>query len=183
MIGAVELFENFESGPDSNSGAAIATVTAGFQINPLHTVRRSHRTLVIFTVRKIEGVAEFVDGLLEKALVLQLGIGRQPIEFLGEAVRRNHGASTRQLGFPENKGEDGDIEIQRGNSKEAPLRRSIALEHGGQNFRGRVLLPSEIECKDGFRLGRKNFARDREFTLESRTEFEQRLRGGWAERE
>lgn len=139
--------------------------------------------MVVFTVRKIEGVAEFVDCLLEKALVLQFGIGWQSIEFLGEAVRRNHGASAWQLGFPKNEREDGDIEIQRGDAKEAPFRRSITLEHGRQDFRGRILLPSEIEREHRFRLWRKNFARDREFTLEARTEFGQRLRGGWAKRE
>ena len=146
-------------------------------------MRRSHGALVIFTMRKVKGVAEFVDGLFEETLVLQLGISRQSIELLAETVRRNHRARAGQLSFAKNKSEDGNIEVKGRYAKETPLRGSVALQHGRQDFGGRVLLPSEVERKDRFPLGRKNFARNSEFTLESRTEFGQRLRGGWAERE
>ncbi len=139
--------------------------------------------MVIFTVRKIERVTKLVDSFLEKTLVLQPGIGRQPIEFLAETVRRDDRASAGQLGFSKNKREYGDIEVQRRYAEEPPLRRCIPLQHGRQDFRGRILLPGEIERKGRFRLRSKNFARDSEFTLESRAELEQRLRGGRAERE
>jgi hypothetical protein len=123
-------------------------------------------------MRKIERVAEFVDTFLQQAFAEFEDVRRQTVEFITQTVQGNHRGSSTKLRFSKYK----DVEIEVGDRQEPPRIRLVAPGKRRKDFRGRVLLPGDVEGVGGFGDGREEFAGDLEFADQACSEIREELK-------
>ena len=104
------------------------------QVDPFDCVRRGHHAVVFLAVAEFQRVPEFVDALLQQALLQNMVISLQPVKLLPQTEGGHDGAGPPNLSFAEHVFEDRDIKIDCGNADEAPVLRPDKLLHALQEF-------------------------------------------------
>jgi hypothetical protein len=112
-----------EPGRARAGGAKMALL----QIDSFHGMGGAHHAKVIRAMRKPKSVAQFVEGLLQEALLEELGIFGHAIEFRVQTMSGNQRAGVAQLGFAKNEGQDGDVKVHVGHCQDAPAFRMRTL--------------------------------------------------------
>ena len=146
-------------------------------------MRSGHHALIVFTVRKREGVSQFVGSLFEEPFVNEILTGGKAVKVLAKPMGGHQGATPLKLRFTEDERQDGDIEIGESNAQKARSGWRFSLDHLGKNLRREVLLAGNVEGKTRIGLRRKNLARDEKGTAQTATEFGQKFSRNRTERQ
>jgi hypothetical protein len=88
---------------------------------------------------QVECVAQFVHAFFQEAFAQQPIIAIKSIEFLAQAMERNHRASPSELRFAKNVFQDRDIQVDAGNAKQMTILGARHDVHALQDL-GRVEL-------------------------------------------
>jgi hypothetical protein len=94
-------------------------------------------------------VSEFVDGFLHQTVPQQFEAWREAVKFFVKAMERDKSTLTSELGFTEDEGENGDVEIQFGDPQESSFRFAGKRLHALEDSRGVVLRAGWVESKIG----------------------------------
>src|ERR1019366_1431650 len=97
-------------------GEAVFAESAVLDVDPFDGVRRGHHAAEFFAMSEMKRVSQLMHRFNQQAIGEQVKVGRQSIEFLGEAMVGDDGAGASQLGLAENKGENRDVEIVPGDA-------------------------------------------------------------------
>ena len=147
-------------------GLAGGTKRGFAEVDPFDGVAGGHGAAVVLAVTEIESVTEFVDGFFEEAMAEQGVVAIEAVELLVEAVGGDDGAGTSHLSFAEDVFQDGDVEIEVSDGKDAPILRADQRLHSLNDFGGMILLAlgmvdlRRIECGGEDVAGHVQAARD-----------------------
>jgi hypothetical protein len=96
---------------------------------------------------KSQDVSQFVDGFLHQAFPDQFGAWREAVKFFAKAMERDKSTLASKLGFTEDEGEDGNVEIQFGDPQESSFQFVGKRLHALEDSRGVVLRAGRVASK------------------------------------
>lgn len=121
-----------------------------------------HDAAPIVAVAESLGVAEFVEGLLDEAEVEGGVVGWEAVELLAKAVEGDEGGAPGHLGFAEDEGEDGDVEVGLGDAEQGDTVVEGSFGEAGEQGGGVGLAAEGIEGELAVEFGGADVAGDGE---------------------
>jgi len=145
------------------------------KIDPLHCVRRSHGTAVVLAMAEIKGVTKFMNAFFEQTLAQQCVVGLEPVKLLAQAVIGNESAWAPHLRFSEHVFQNGDVQVDLGDGKQAPLFRPYEFAHSTEDLGRMILLPLRVVTRSGIEIQLQYLACNRKIARDGGTQiFEKR---------
>ena len=128
-----------------------------FQVDSFDSMGRAHDAEVVRAVAESESVAQFVEGFFQKTFREEVRVIGHAIKLLVKAVQRDHRAVVKELRFPKDEGQNGDIEVCLGYSQHAPTIGRKIVQEAFEDLGGMILpaqgIKSEVRVQ-GLRLDR-----------------------------
>src|ERR1039457_7366578 len=93
---------------------------AVFDVDPLHRGGGGHGTAIVVAMGQAQRVSQFMHGLDQQPVGENVRICWQPVEFLPQTMIGNQRSGAAQLGFPKNKSQNWNVEVQFRDSDQAP---------------------------------------------------------------